>query len=96
MKPDRPKTAAVVSRSMIIASGIAWQVGCVTVAIVAVALVGGLWLDQQLNTRPLLTVLLLLVSVPFSLLLVLRIALNAARQVERIQQEEQDRTKENP
>jgi hypothetical protein len=88
MKPERPKTAAVVSRSMVIASGIAWQVGCVTVLVVGLALVGGLWLDQQLGTRPVLTVLFLLGSVPLSLLLVMRIALNAARQVERIQEEE--------
>jgi F0F1-type ATP synthase assembly protein I len=88
MKPERPKTAAVVSRSMIIASGIAWQVGCVTILIVGAALAGGLWLDQQLNTKPLLTIILLLVSVPFSLLLVMRIALSAARQIEEIQREE--------
>lgn len=88
MKPERPKPAAVVSRSLIIASGIAWQVGCVTILIVGAALAGGLWLDQQLNTKPLLTVLLLLVSVPFSLFLVMRIALSAARQLEQIQRED--------
>lgn len=90
MKPEWPKPAAVVSRSLIIASGIAWQIGCVTIVILGVALLAGLWLDQQLNTRPWLTVILLLVSLPLSLALTLRIALSAARQIEEARKEEHD------
>ncbi len=90
MEPERPKPAAVVSRSLIVASGIAWQIGCVTVAILVVALFAGIWLDQQLNTRPLLTVILLLISLPLSLVLTLRIALSAARQIEEARKEGHD------
>lgn len=90
MKPERPKPAAVVSRSLIIASGIAWQIGCITIAVLGAALFAGLWLDQQLNTRPLLTVILLLISLPLSLALTLRIALSAARQIEEARREGHD------
>ncbi len=48
-------------------AGIAGQVGCLTLVIIAGALLLGLWLDAQFNSRPLLTLILLVVSVPVSL-----------------------------
>ncbi len=88
MKSDPSKTAAVVSRSLIIASGLAGQVGCVTILFIGAALLGGLWLDERLGTRPWLTVLLILGSVPLSLALTIRMALSAIRQIEQAQREE--------
>lgn len=49
------------------------QSGCVTVVILAVALVAGLWLDRQFDSRPLFTLLLVLGSVPVTLYLMVRI-----------------------
>lgn len=48
-------------------AGIAGQVGCVTLAIVVVAVLGGLWLDARFQTRPALTLIMLLLSIPVSL-----------------------------
>ena len=48
-------------------AGIAGQVGCLTLVIIAGALLLGLWLDAQFNSRPLITLILLVVSVPVSL-----------------------------
>ncbi len=48
-------------------AGIAGQVGCLTLVIIAGALLLGLWLDAQFNSRPLITLILLVVSVPISL-----------------------------
>jgi hypothetical protein len=48
-------------------AGIAGQVGCLTLVIIAGALLLGLWLDAQLNSRPLVTLILLVASVPVSL-----------------------------
>ena len=48
-------------------AGIAGQVGCLTLVIIAGALLLGLWLDAQFNSRPLVTLILLVVSVPISL-----------------------------
>jgi F0F1-type ATP synthase assembly protein I len=43
------------------------QVGCITVVITIGALLLGLWLDAQFGTRPLLTVILTLLSLPVTL-----------------------------
>jgi hypothetical protein len=48
-------------------AGVAGQVGCVTVVIVFGSLFAGIWLDRWLGTRPLLTVGLLLGSVPVTI-----------------------------
>jgi hypothetical protein len=48
-------------------AGAAGQVGCVTLIIILVAVLGGLWLDARFDTRPMFTFGLLLVSIPVSL-----------------------------
>ena len=50
-------------------AAVAGQVGCLTLVIIFVALFGGLWLDSVLDTRPLFTLILLLGSVPVTLIL---------------------------
>lgn len=55
-------------------AGAAGQVGCVTLIIVIVAVLGGLWLDSILNTKPLFTLVLLVVSIPVSLVAMLYLA----------------------
>ncbi len=53
--------------------GLISQSGCVTVVIIAVALVAGLWLDRRFDSKPLFTLLLVLGSVPVTLYLMVRI-----------------------
>jgi F0F1-type ATP synthase assembly protein I len=48
-------------------AGAAGQVGCVTLVIVISAVLGGLWLDSLLDTRPLFTIILMIASIPVSL-----------------------------
>jgi F0F1-type ATP synthase assembly protein I len=48
-------------------AGAAGQVGCVTLIIILVAVLGGLWLDARFDTRPVFTIVLLLASIPVSL-----------------------------
>ena len=43
------------------------QVGCITVVITLAALFAGLWLDNQFDTRPVITVVLTLLSLPVTL-----------------------------
>ena len=50
-------------------AGVVSQVGCVTVVIVVTTLILGLWLDARFGTRPWITILLLVLSVPFTLML---------------------------
>ena len=58
------------------------QVGCVTVVLVVGALLLGLWLDKVLGTQPILTIILILVSIPVSLYSVVRIALSATKRIQ--------------
>jgi len=48
-------------------AAVAGQVGCLTLTIIVVALFGGLWIDSRLDTRPLATIILMVASVPITL-----------------------------
>jgi F0F1-type ATP synthase assembly protein I len=48
-------------------AGVVSQVGCLTTIIVIVALFIGLLIDSRLDTRPTFTILLVVLSVPFTL-----------------------------
>ena len=62
-------------------AGVVGQVGCLTLVIIAVALAAGLWLDSQFGTKPILTLVLLLASVPVTLFLMFRIVLSLAPKI---------------
>ncbi|WP_322507396.1 AtpZ/AtpI family protein [Anaerolinea sp.] len=49
-------------------AGFAAQAGCATLVIILGAVLGGLWLDAQFQTRPLITLILVFASIPVSLL----------------------------
>ena len=58
---------------------IAGQVGCLTLAVVILAVILGLWIDNQFQTRPTFTLISVIASVPVSvimMLLVVRAAVN--------------------
>jgi hypothetical protein len=56
-------------------AGLLGQIGCVTLILIALALAGGLWLDSQLTTKPLFTILFVLGTVPITLYLMVRMVL---------------------
>ena len=76
MSANRPER---VTKNLALASMMS-QVGCVTVVIVVGALLGGLWVDSLFNTKPLFTVLLMLLSIPVSVYSLVRVALSTAAQ----------------
>ncbi len=43
------------------------QVGCLTSVIILAALFGGLWLDSRFSTKPMITIGLIVISVPITL-----------------------------
>ena len=55
------------------------EVGCLTLVIVLLSVFGGLGLDRLLGTKPLFTVLLVLLSAPLSLALTFWVARNAIK-----------------
>lgn len=60
---------------------VAGQAGCSTLVLVFLALFGGMYLDAQLNTHPLFTVGLLLLSIPISLFSLFRMVLSAVARI---------------
>ncbi len=45
------------------------QMGCLTLAVIAVSVLAGLWLDNNFHTKPIFTLVLLLVGIPVSVIL---------------------------
>jgi hypothetical protein len=58
-------------------AGLVGQTGCLVVAVILLMTVAGVWLDRTLNTRPAFTLTLVLGSVPLTLYLLFRIAMQA-------------------
>ncbi len=81
MNENEPKNPPVAALSKSLAQGgvIGLQIGCVAVLLSIGALLLGLWLDGLLHTKPWLTIVLLLASMPISVYAVFRLALRAAR-----------------
>lgn len=61
--------------------GVFGQVGFLTLFIIAVALFGGLWLDRMFDTKPTFTILLLVASVPVSLVLMYKVVMWATSRI---------------
>jgi hypothetical protein len=64
---DQTESDRVRSAMNLTLASVAGSVGCLTVLIIFLALFGGLWLDNQLQTRPTFTILFLIGSVPVTL-----------------------------
>lgn len=77
--PEKERSKRALTMTLI---GVVGQVGCLTLAIIALALVAGLWLDNQFQTRPLLTIALVLASVPVTLFLMFRLVLSVAPKID--------------
>ena len=52
-------------------AGLVGQVGCVTLTIILAALFLGLWLDSRFGSKPVATLILLVVSIPVSVVVML-------------------------
>jgi F0F1-type ATP synthase assembly protein I len=60
-------------------ASVAGQVGCLTLVIIIGALFIGLWLDNTLDTKPLFTLVLMIASVPVTLVLMFKIVTTATK-----------------
>ena len=63
-------------------AGVAGQVGCFTLLIIFVALIGGLWLDKIFEVRPLFTIVLMVFSVPVTVVMMLWVVRKAASKIQ--------------
>lgn len=87
---------------------VAGQVGCVTSVIILLAVLAGLWLDNYFQTRPAITIIFVIGSVPVSVIIMLAVVRSAIVRIQtqstetktgqKLQSEEEtdiDRRKEN-
>jgi F0F1-type ATP synthase assembly protein I len=58
-----------------------WVAG-LTLATIFAALLAGLWLDRVLNTRPWLTITFILISIPVTLFLTLKVVRSATARIQ--------------
>jgi F0F1-type ATP synthase assembly protein I len=76
--PEKNPWMAVFNTKALTVGG---EVGCLTLFIVLVAVFGGIWLDRLLGTKPLLTISLVLLSAPLSMVLTFWIATRAVKDI---------------
>ncbi len=60
---------------------VAGQAGCSTVILVFMALFGGMYLDAKLDTHPIFTLVLVLLSVPLGLYMMVRVVLSSTSRI---------------
>jgi F0F1-type ATP synthase assembly protein I len=85
---ERDRRQYATNLLLVVAAG---QAGCLTVAIIFIALLAGLWLDSTFGSRPLFTIILMIGSVPVTLvamLWVVRMTTSRMKLVDRTQTEE--------
>lgn len=63
-------------------AAVAGQVGCLTLFIIIVTLFGGLWLDARFDTKPIFTVLLLVGSIPVTIILMFWVVRKATARIQ--------------
>jgi F0F1-type ATP synthase assembly protein I len=71
MTQPEPKDRNIINTVLVVMIG---QVGCLTLVILLLSVLGGLWLDNRFGTKPILTIILLLLGIPVSVFLMIVVA----------------------
>lgn len=80
--PDPEKRGSKLSVFNIALLALTGQVGCITVLIVLGAIFLGLWLDSIFQTKPIITFVALIISIPISVVLMLVIARATVKKIQ--------------
>ncbi len=76
-------------------ASIAGQVGLLTLVIIFVALFAGLWIDGQMDSKPLFTIILLVASVPVTVFLMFRVVRSATSRIKPVKKQENPEEEQN-
>ncbi len=86
VNPGQPgENRKELNQSMLLGA-VVGQVGCLTLLIVLAALFGGLWLDGRFGTRPYITIILMIASVPVTLIVMFWIVRRTTARLQKKQQ----------
>ncbi len=91
---NKPKTKPYASLLNTQVYTVTFQVGCLTIFIVLAALVGGLWIDNQFATKPLFTIILMVASVPVTMVVLIRLVQRSLPDPEKDAEDDQPLVKE--
>jgi hypothetical protein len=78
------KSGGAGGKQSLINFGIAFalgQVGCLTLIIIIVAILAGMWLDEQFHTNSILTFGLIVLSIPLSIIAMLGVVRSASKKI---------------
>ncbi len=78
MAQSDPNRKNILNTVLIVMVG---QVGCLTLLIILAAVFGGMWLDQRFDTKPYITITLLLAGIPLSIFSMLFFARSAISKI---------------
>jgi F0F1-type ATP synthase assembly protein I len=85
MTQSEQKGRSILTNLLIVLIG---QMGCLTLIIILASVFGGLWLDNIFDTKPVITLALLLAGIPVSVLLMLNVGRKSlARMQEKLEKE---------
>lgn len=70
-KGNSDRKQSLLNITLAVAAG---QVGCATLLIILAAVLGGLWLDANFSTKPTFTIILIVISIPISVIVMLFLA----------------------
>ncbi len=68
------------------------QVGCITLGVIVLSVVLGLWLDTVFHTRPVITVILLFAGIPVSVILMLFLARRTLAKIQAQEEKQEGKT----
>jgi len=80
--PGQPGENRKEVNQSVVLGAVVGQVGCLTLLIVLAALFGGIWLDNYFGTKPILTVVLMIASVPVTLVVMFWIVRKATARLQ--------------
>jgi len=85
-EPEKPATSISSQQQSLLNMtiiGLVGQVGCLTLLILLAAVLSGLWLDTHFGTRPWVTIGMLVLSIPISLVVMFFVSRSAAEKLKR-------------
>ncbi len=89
---DQPAQDRKQFKQSLVLGVIAGQVGCLTLVIILAALLVGLWLDRQFDTRPIFTVVLMIGSIPVTLTAMFWVVRKATSRLEPVPKTQNSKT----
>lgn len=80
-EPGKGKKSPNLRGANLAAAGLAGQIGCVVPVIILGSVLLGLWLDKTFNTGKVITLIMVLGSLPVSIFLTFRLAMRAVKEI---------------